>query len=134
MRVAEQLAALSTCDRKHVGAVIVKDGRAVSWGFNGAPPGQPHCSENNHGWAPKFKAKVEEMGCRNATHAEANALAFAAKQGISTEGATCFVTLSPCDTCSRLLVAAGIVRIAYSEEYRNGLGDIQGLEVVQIPA
>ena len=48
--IALVLGSLSTCDRKHVGAVIVRDGRCVSWGYNGAPPGALHCSENNHGW------------------------------------------------------------------------------------
>jgi dCMP deaminase len=104
MDVALTIGDLGTCDRKKVGAVIVRDGRCISWGFNGAPEGLPHCSENNHGWAGWYEmhdtgkrtrgqllAEIESRGCRNATHAEANALAFAARQGISTDGAELFV-------------------------------------------
>jgi dCMP deaminase len=139
MRMAEVLAKRGTCDRKQVGAIIAIDHRAISWGHNGAPPGLPHCDENLHGWAnvpvtftecpychtvigPKHPDPVREHGCRNATHAEANALAFAAKQGISTDGAELYVTLSPCDVCSRLLVAAGIVAVYYKEAYRDESG------------
>jgi dCMP deaminase len=135
MKVAIEIAHLGTCDRARVGAVIVRDGRCVSWGYNGAPPGLPHCDENNHGWqeydwpagegrSPKLweDQMIREHGCRNATHAEANALAFAAKQGISTDKAQLFVTVSPCDTCSRLLIAAGIESVVYKESYRDKSG------------
>jgi dCMP deaminase len=122
MGIARQLSALGTCDRKQVGALIIRDGRCVSWGYNGAPPGLPHCGENNHGW-PIPTAE----GCRNATHAEANALAFAARQGISTDGGTLYVTVSPCDVCARLLVAAGIVEVFYQEQYR----DTSGMELLR---
>ena len=69
---------------------------------------------------------VDRFGCRNATHAEANALAFAARQGISTDGATLYVTVSPCLDCSRLLIAAGVKAVYYKEEYR----DSRGLELL----
>jgi dCMP deaminase len=110
-----------------VGCVIVLDGRCVSWGFNGAPPGLPHCSENNHGYAgllqePVWDSGVHDAGCRNATHAEANALAAAARQGISTDGGSLFTTCSPCDTCSRLIIAAGIIHVYFLEEYRDRSG------------
>jgi dCMP deaminase len=121
MSVALQIGELGTCDRKQVGAVITRNGRAISWGYNGAPPGMPHCSENNHGWG-SFLPKDE--GCRNATHAEANALAFAAREGISTDGATLYVTVSPCETCSRLLIAAGIERVVWGEPYRDDSGTV----------
>jgi len=137
MEVAQTLAKLGTCPRKAVGAVLVRDGRAVSWGYNGAPPHLPHCEDNHHGWQmlpeyaenldPSEVADIEEeqirnFGCRNATHAEANALAFAARQGISTDGTTLFVTVAPCDVCSKLLIAAGIRRVYYEEEYRDPAG------------
>ena len=143
MEVAKLIAELSTCERKYVGAVIVRNGRCISWGYNGAPPGQPHCEENFHGWdnsweiasAPEADREdmirqtrqlLEEHGCRNATHAEANALAFAAREGISTDGGTLFVTVSPCESCSRLIIAAGITAVYYHEEYR----DRSGLELL----
>lgn len=121
LKIAAILGELSTCDRSDVGAVIVRDGRCISWGFNGAPPGFPHCSENNHGWGDTPNA-VDVHGCRNVTHAEANAVAFAARQGISTEGATLYVTLSPCEVCARLLVAAGIVKVVFTKQYRKDEG------------
>lgn len=131
MDVAETIAQLGTCDRKYVGAVIIRAGRCISWGYNGAAPGMPHCDENGHGWnIPEFfdkpslqamhvETRVSRLGCNNATHAEANALAFAAKQGISTDGAELYVTVSPCLTCARLIIAAGIVRVVWEEEYRE---------------
>lgn len=132
MQVAHAISKLGTCDRKQVGAVIIRDGRCVGWGYNGAPPGMPHCDENHHGWSDLLgdsayegryviwpDGRKEEMTCRNATHAEANALAFAARQGISTDGCTLYVTVSPCEACARLLIAAGIKEVAYDEEYRE---------------
>jgi len=115
MGMAGILARLGTCPRKQVGALIVMGGRVVSSGYNGAPPGLPHC---NHS---RFEV------CETATHAELNAVVFAARHGISTEGGTVFVTLSPCVTCSRLLIAAGIRTVYYREEYR----DASGLELLE---
>ena len=123
MRMAFILADEGTCDRKKVGAIIVRDGRCISWGYNGAPPGMPHCDENNHGWGKvKAPAGLATEGCINATHAEANALAFAARQGISTDDATLFVSVSPCLDCARLLIAAGISTVIYSQAYRLPAG------------
>jgi dCMP deaminase len=146
IEIAYLLGGLSTCDRKHVGAVIVRNGRCISWGFNGAPPGMPHCSENYHGWRDTYLDPVDppapvdedniriwserqarDRGCRNVTHAEANALAFAAREGISTDRGTLFVTVSPCEVCARLLIAAGIERVMYYEEYR----DPRGVEILK---
>ena len=145
MRIAWELSALSTCDRKHVGALIVRDGRCISWGYNGAPPGLPHCNEVLHGWphpprsrteADIMREEMNRLGCKNATHAEANALAFAARQGISTDGGTLYVTVSPCDVCARLIIAAGITAVVYDEEYRDSAGrellDKAGVQVKQI--
>jgi dCMP deaminase len=149
LEMASVLSKLGTCDRKQVGAIIVLDGRAVSWGFNGAPPGLPHCSENRHGWDgwwemhdtgkrthAQMEATLAERGCRNATHAEANALAFAARHGISTDGATVYVTLSPCETCARLLIAGGIKRVVWGQTYRDPAGsqllETAGIEKVVI--
>jgi dCMP deaminase len=133
LQIADVLGQLSTCDRASIGAVIVRDGRCVSWGFNGAPPGMPHCSENHHGWLgqPTIEETnkdgvlidpIPKYGCRNATHAEANALTFAARQGISTDDGTLYVSQSPCVECARLLVAAGIARVLWRVEYRDPAG------------
>lgn len=128
MEIAKAVATRGTCDRKMVGAVIARQGRPLSVGYNGAPPGLPHCDENDHGWSKAFREgfsvteALEMHGCHNATHAEANALAFAAKYGISTDGARLFVTVAPCENCARLLIAAGIIEVCYLEAYRDGSG------------
>jgi dCMP deaminase len=114
MGVAVRIGALSTCPRKAVGAVIIRDGRCISWGFNGAPPGAPHCDH------------ALDEPCDVATHAEANALAFAAREGISTDNSTLFVTVSPCAVCSRLLIAAGVEQVFYLEPYR----DTEGIDIL----
>jgi dCMP deaminase len=123
--MARQLGELSTCDRAPVGAIITLAGRAVSWGYNGAPPGMPHCDENFHGWGGS--GDIERLGCKNAIHAEVNAVAFAARVGNSTEGGTLYVSVSPCESCSRLLISAGINRVVYHQEYR----DRSGLELLE---
>ena len=135
LEMAKTLAQLGTCDRAEVGAIIIKDGRCISWGYNGAPPGLPHCDGNHHGWKDHMPpaiirdqelkwvdVQLQSYGCRNTTHAEANALAFAARQGISTDGAQLFTTVSPCETCSKLIIAAGITDVFFSEEYRDTSG------------
>ena len=161
LNIALELGQLSTCDRAAIGAVITREGRCVSWGYNGAPPGMPHCEQNYHGWLARsgtalellhemagqlgallgdsvYETVLRHHGCRNATHAEANALAFAARSGISTEGGTLFVSQSPCVNCSRLLIAAGIVRVVYDTMYRDQSGlellRSAGLEVVHAPS
>lgn len=143
--VAKTIGKLGTCPRGAVGAVITRAGRAISWGYNGAPPGLPHCEENGHGWvdmlSPQseyddWQTAVEAEGCRNATHAEANALAFAARQGISTDGASLYCECAPCPTCSRLIIAAGIGRVVYEREYRDPSGvallNQAGVHTIQI--
>ena len=123
--------------------MFVKDGRCITWGYNGAPPGLPHCSENAHGWDNEeipsdflgdsveerlfYEQLVRQNGCRNATHAEANALAFAARHGISTDGATLYASVSPCEGCARLLIAAGIRRVVFLTPYR----DLSGIALLQ---
>lgn len=129
------LGSLGTCSRAQVGAIITTHGRAVSWGYNGAPPGLPHCSENMHGYVHGWKhyeldyptkeewmAFIDSNGCKNATHAEQNALAFAARQGISTDDGTLYVERSPCEACARLCIAAGIARVVFRVAYRDATG------------
>jgi dCMP deaminase len=158
MAMAHSVAARSTCNRGQVGAVIVDDRRPVSIGYNGAPPGMKHCTEvgcetedHSHGvgWYKKWvrlggwmggtkdrplpdMEDVEE-GCQRTIHAEANSLAWAARRGISVEGATMYSTYSPCRMCASLIIAAGISRFVYDKEYRLGrldLLDAVNIEVV----
>ena len=102
----------ATCDRKHVGAVIVLDQQLVSSGYNGSIIGMPHCDEAGH--------DMEDGHCVRTIHAEMNALAQAAKRGARVEDATVFATASPCWSCFRVLVNAGIKRYVYGEVYNAG--------------
>src|SRR3989442_9396201 len=99
----------STCNRLNVGAVIARDGRIISTGYNGAPSGLPHCGPE---CAPGGPA------CGRASHAELNAIAFAARYRLATEGAILVSTDSPCLNCARAVLNAGIKEGYYMREYR----------------
>lgn len=101
----------STCNRKHVGAVIAIAGRPVSIGYAGAPSGLPHCTEVGCLHGP-------DGGCIRTVHAEAAAIAFAAREGISCKAATIYCTDSPCPACAKLILNAGIIEVLYLREYR----------------
>lgn len=115
----------STCDRLRVGAVLSRDGRVLSTGYNGAPSGMPHCNhECDCGtWAPLFDQHTPvcatQQICLNTVHAEANAIVFAARHGVSTQDSSMFVTHSPCMVCARLIINAGIVAVVWSTPYRD---------------
>jgi len=111
--LAAQAAARSTCDRLAVGCVLVRDRAVLATGYNGAARGMPHCDENDHGRRPG-----DPEGCRQVVHAEANAVAIAARNGAATAGAIAYVTHLPCFGCYSLLVNAGIVECVYATEYR----------------
>jgi dCMP deaminase len=111
MTIAYQVATRATCDRKHVGAVIVRDKTILSTGYNGSIRGLKHCSEVGH--------LMENGHCVRTVHAEANAIAQAARNGVLIEGASIYVTASPCWICFRLIANSGIRRIAFGEFYRD---------------
>lgn len=108
-KIARAVAERATCPRKHVGAVLVKGDRILATGYNGSLPGEEHCEdvgclmENNH--------------CTRVVHAEVNALIYAAKFGVSIDGATLYCTITPCDTCAKLLRAAGVRAQLFEEAY-----------------
>lgn len=102
----------STCARAQVSALVIKDNRVVSMGYGGAPSGLPHCTEVGCEIGPSG-------GCIRTIHAEANAIAFAARHGISIEGAELWCSLSPCLDCAKLIINSGIVKVVYLEEYRK---------------
>src|SRR5262252_3398742 len=110
MEIALVVKQRSTCLRRQVGAVLALDGRVLSTGYNGAPSGVPHCTPYNCN---------AEKPCLDTIHAEANAIAFAARHGISTRGAFLYCTASPCRECAKLLINAGITQLYYDEEYRD---------------
>ena len=111
MGIAEQVATRSTCDRKHIGAVIVRDKTILSTGYNGSLRGSPHCDEAGH--------DLENDHCVRTVHAEANAVAQAAKNGVAIDGSDIYVTASPCLTCFKLVANCGIKTIFYKEFYRD---------------
>jgi len=111
MDIATQVATRATCDRKHVGAVVVRDRTILSTGYNGSIRGMPHCDEVGH--------MMENGHCVATVHAEANAILQAAKNGVRIEGATLYTTASPCWPCFKLIANSGCVRIVYGEFYRD---------------
>jgi dCMP deaminase len=111
MNIAREVSTRATCDRKHVGAVIVRDKSILATGYNGSIRGLGHCDEEGH--------LMEEGHCVRTVHAEANAIVQAAKHGNRIEGAGIYVTASPCWQCFRLIANAGLVRIAFGEFYRD---------------
>ena len=119
MNIARQAATRSTCDRKHVGAVIVRDKTILSTGYNGSIRGLPHCDEVGH--------LMENDHCVATVHAEANAIIQAAKNGVLIDGAMIYVTASPCWNCFKQLANAGIRKIYYGEFYR----DARSIEVAR---
>ena len=111
MRIAIQAGTRSTCDRKHVGAVIVRDKTILSTGYNGSIRGMPHCDDVGH--------MMENTHCVATVHAEANAIIQAAKHGTSINRADIYITASPCWNCFKLIANSGISRIFYLEFYRD---------------
>lgn len=128
IRLATVYASRGTCLRASVGAIISREGRAISAGYVGAPAGQPHCFDVGCDIGPNG-------GCTRTVHAEINAISFAARAGASTESATLVSTHAPCYDCAKAIVNAGIIRVVYINPYRDPRG-LQllfdsGIEVVQ---
>jgi dCMP deaminase len=111
MDIARQVASRATCDRKHVGALLVRDRIILSTGYNGSIRGLPHCDEVGH--------MMENGHCVATVHAEANAIIQAAKNGVAINGATIYTTASPCWPCFKLIANSGCMRIVYGEFYRD---------------
>lgn len=131
INIALAVAERSTCDRAHVGAVLVRDKRILTTGFNGSPSGLPHCDSDGH--------LLVDGHCVRTIHAETNAIIQAALHGVSTKGATCYVTHFPCINCTKTLINAGISEIAYLNDYRIDEHALQfinyvGVELKQIHA
>jgi len=162
-KIAILLSELSTCARVQVGALLVKEGRIVCTGWNGVPSGERHCNEifkedlekynesldyiTKHPEAivdsnnihmktyESFREKHHKFAVENELHSEQNLIAYCAKEGISMEGATLYITVSPCSQCAKLLVSARIKEVKYINKYdgdsgldfliRNGINCIQ---------
>ncbi len=126
LRIATEWGRLSYCKRKQVGAIIVRDRMIISDGYNGTPSGFENCCEDADGLTQWY-----------VLHAEANAILKVARSTQSCEGATLYITLSPCKECSKLIHQSGIKRVVYQHGYRDDSG-LQflmkaGIDVVQVP-
>ena len=124
IKIAYAVSERSTCDRAQVGCVLVLDKRILTTGFNGSPAGQPHCDEIGH--------LMVEGHCVRTIHAETNAIIQAALHGVSTRGATCYVTHFPCINCTKALINAGIVRLIYHVAYRQDENAVAFLKAANI--
>lgn len=150
MQTARIMAQRSTCSRGSVGALLAVQGRILTTGYNGTPAGMAHCDHTCHCTASKTTSKFippallqwghEQAcpavnGCKLAVHAEANAVAYAARHGVSVEGCEAFITMSPCVACAQLIINAGVVRVVYDVMYRvpDGVNllSLAGLDVVK---
>jgi len=131
MRMAVVVSNRGTCTRAYVGAVIAREGRVISTGYVGAPSGLAHCLDVGDEIGP-------DGGCARTVHAEANAIAFAARSGTSTEDAELYCTHSPCRACAKLIINAGITRFVYEHPYRDASGlallEDVGIDVEQLLA
>jgi dCMP deaminase len=114
MNIARAVASRSTCSRRSVGALVVKDKRILATGYNGAPAGLRHCDHTGG-------ADMRDGHCARSTHAEQNAIVQAAKYGTPIDGATVYCTDQPCLTCAKLLVNAGARRVVFEGDYPDDL-------------
>ena len=129
MSIARVVATRSTCDRKHVGAVIVRDRIILATGYNGSIRGLPHCDDAGH--------LMQDGHCVRTVHAVANAIAQAARAGVRIESGSIYVTASPCFGCFKLVANAGLTRIVFGEFYRDELifefAKALNLDLVHLP-
>ncbi len=114
LEIAKVVSTRSTCDRANVGAVIAKNKVILSTGYNGAPRGLPHCDDVGH--------EIAGGHCIRTIHAEANAIAQAARNGAPIEGATIYLTISPCYDCFKMMINGGIKEVVYKEFYMSRYG------------
>jgi dCMP deaminase len=125
LRMAQTWSKLSHCNRKQVGAIIVKDEMIISDGYNGTPAGFDNCCEDDNGDTQWY-----------VLHAEANAILKVAKSTNNSKGATLYLTLSPCKDCSKLVLQAGIKKVVFRDSYKDTEGidflKSAGVEVIQI--
>ncbi|MEA3406582.1 MAG: cytidine/deoxycytidylate deaminase family protein [Chloroflexota bacterium] len=121
LQLAQQVATRSTCLRRHVGAVIVRDKQIITTGYNGPPSGLAHCDETGCLRDQLGIPSGERQEICRGLHAEQNAIIQAALHGVSTKGATIYVTHQPCITCAKMIINAGIVRVVCANSYPDEL-------------
>lgn len=140
-KIVQVVAQRSTCHRFQVGALIVRDGRIISMGYNGPVAGRPECKKiptmeelvTDPIYRDRSMTEItrelenhpllcEGPGCTRSLHAETNAIAFAAKAGVSVDGCTLYCSLSPCINCAKVIVNSGIKEVKFLNKYRNEEG------------
>lgn len=130
MELAEKLALRSHCVKAQVGAVLTKDTRIVSLGYNGPPSGTHNCDEE---WPDDGCPRDSKGSCSLALHAEQNAILYATKNNVSMKDATLYVTLSPCIACARVIFTIGIKKVFYKDSYAafKGLNSDEGVDFLK---
>ena len=130
MDLAVNLAERSHCVKIKVGAVLTKDTRIISLGYNGPPPGTHNCDEE---WPQVGCPRDSKGSCSLALHAEQNAILYAAKNNVPIEGTTLYITLSPCIACARVIYTTGIKKVIYLNSYAEykKLPSDEGLDFLQ---
>jgi dCMP deaminase len=130
MELAENLAKRSHCIKAQVGAVLTKDTRIISIGYNGPPAGTHNCDEE---WPEKGCATDNKGSCSLALHAEQNAIIYALNNGMKIEDSTLYITLSPCLACARLLYSAKVTKVVYLNSYAEykGLPTDEGVDFLR---
>jgi len=130
MELAVNLARRSHCIKRHVGAVLTKDTRIISIGYNGPPSGTHNCDEE---WPETGCPRDSKGSCSLAIHAEQNAILYAVKNKTTVDGATLYVTLSPCLACSRMIFSMGITKVVYLNSYAayKGIPSDEGVEFLK---
>lgn len=116
LNMSKEVATLSHCVRAKVGALLVKDGNVISFGYNGTPSGMDNCCEENDVTKPEV------------IHAESNCLLKAAKMGVSTQDTTMYLTLSPCKDCAKLIIQSGVKNVIYLEKFKRDNGSVDFLK------
>lgn len=140
MKMALEVSTHSTCIRLQIGCLIVKGNRIISMGYNGVPSGHKHCNDYfNEEYSvpikcefrkdhPEFDNMHKVFSDEKELHAEQNAISFAARNGIETDNTVLYTTMSPCNNCSKLIIAAGIKEVFYLEEYDRSIKGIALME------
>lgn len=141
IEIAEKYAEHSSCAKYHVGAIITRDKRIISTGYNGVAAGQKHCSEvfKNIDFKKDkiLSEKHHQWSLIHEIHAEVNAILFAARNGVSVADSTIYVTLQPCSQCCKSIISAGIKRVVFHTPYERDQASIKlledaGIEVIQV--
>lgn len=130
MQLAVNLASRSHCIKRHVGAVLTKETRIISIGYNGPPAGTHNCDEE---WPKTGCPRDSKGGCSLAIHAEQNAILYAVKNQSSVEGSTLYVTLSPCLACARIIFTSGIKKVIFLKSYaeHKGIPNDEGVDFLR---